>query len=108
MMLLVTSVPVALPMMFTMSAALGARGLADRSVLVARLAAIEDAASMDVLCLDKTGTLTENRLTVGEVTSLNSMSSTDLLRSAALASDDATQDPIDIAILEDYTCVAPA
>jgi H+-transporting ATPase len=100
MMLLVTSVPMALPMMFTMSAALGARGLADHGVLVTRLAAIEDAASMDVLCLDKTGTLTQNRLTVGEVKPLNSTTSADLLRLAALASDDATQDPIDMAILE--------
>lgn len=99
MMLLATSVPVALPMMFTMTAALGARGLADRGVLVTRLAAIEDAASMDVLCLDKTGTLTVNRLTVREIVPLEPNTSDDVLRLAAQASDEATQDPIDLAIL---------
>jgi H+-transporting ATPase len=99
-MLLVTSVPVALPMMFTMSAALGARGLAQSGILVTRLSAIEDAASMDVLCLDKTGTVTENHLTVGELAPLTPTTSDDLLRLAAAASDEATQDPIDLAILQ--------
>ena len=99
-MLLVTSVPVALPMMFTMSAALGARALADRGVLVTRLSAIEDAASMDVLCLDKTGTLTENHIAIGEVEGLNGTTSDEALRLAALASDEATQDPIDLVVLQ--------
>lgn len=99
-MLLVMSVPHVLPAMFTMSAALGARGLAEKGVLVTRLAAIEDAASMDVLCLDKTGTLTENRLSIGQVVPLAAQTPDDLLRLAALACDDATQDPIDLAILE--------
>ncbi len=98
-MLIVTSVPVALPMMFTMSAALGARGLADKGVLATRLSAVEDAASMDVLCLDKTGTLTENQLTVAELAPFPPTTSDDLLRLAATASDQATQDPIDLAIL---------
>jgi H+-transporting ATPase len=98
-MLLVTSVPVALPMMFTMSAALGARGLAESGILVTRLSAIEDAASMDVLCLDKTGTLTENHLAVGELAPVAPTTSDELLRLAAAASDEATQDPIDLAIL---------
>jgi H+-transporting ATPase len=99
-MLIVTAVPVALPMMFTMSAALGARGLAGNGILVTRLSAIEDAASMDVLCLDKTGTLTENRLAVGELAPFPARTSGELLRFAALASDEATQDPIDLAILQ--------
>jgi H+-transporting ATPase len=99
-MLLVTSVPMGLPMMFTMSAALGARGLAESGILVTRLAAIEDAASMDVLCLDKTGTLTENRLTVESVSPVAPVTSAELLGLAALASDHATQDPIDLAILQ--------
>ncbi len=81
--LLATSVPVALPMMFTMTAALGARGLADRGVLVTRLAAIEDAAAMDVLCIDRTGTLTGNRLAVGEIVPLEPGTSNEVLRLAA-------------------------
>lgn len=99
-MLLVFSVPHVMPAMFTMSAALGARMLADKGILVTRLAAIEDAASMDVLCLDKTGTLTGNRLTVGKGVLLAAPTDDDLLRLAALASDEATQDPIDLAILQ--------
>ena len=99
-MLLVASVPVALPMMFTMSAALGARALAENGILVTRLSAIQDAAAMDVLCLDKTGTITENRLTVGKVEALAGATADDVLRLAALASDEATQDPIDLAILQ--------
>jgi H+-transporting ATPase len=98
-MLLVASVPIALPAMFTMSAALGARGLAQNGILVTRLSAIQDAAAMDVLCLDKTGTLTENRLGVGSVVPTGTTTPEALLRLAALASDEATQDPLDLAIL---------
>lgn len=99
-MLLVASIPHILPTMFTMTAALGSRGLAEKGILVARLSAIEDAASMDVLCLDKTGTLTENRLTVEQLVPFASATSDEVLRLAALASDEATQDPIDLAMLE--------
>jgi H+-transporting ATPase len=100
-MLLVASVPVALPSMFTMSAALGARMLGKSGILVTRLSAIEDAATMDVLCIDKTGTITENRLRVDQVAPLSSSTADDIVRLAALASDEATQDPIDLAILEE-------
>ena len=99
-MLLVASIPHILPTMFIVTAALGSRMLADKGVLVTRLAAIEDAASMDVLCLDKTGTLTENRLAVQEIVPMAGTTANDLIRFAALASDDATQDPIDLAILQ--------
>lgn len=99
-MLLVASVPVALPAMFTMSAALGARALATHGVLATRLSAIEDAATMDVLCIDKTGTITENHLSVANIAPLEGSVADDVLRLAALASDDATQDPIDIALLD--------
>ena len=98
-MLLVASVPMALPVMFTMSAAMGARMLADKGILATRLSAIEDAAAMNVLCLDKTGTLTENRLAVGAVVPIVAASPEEVLRLAALASDEATQDPLDLAIL---------
>ncbi len=102
-MLLMSSVPVMLPTMFTITAALGARALADSGILVTRLAAIQDAASMDVLCLDKTGTLTENRLTVEDVVPFGKTDPKDLLLWAALASDEATQDRIDLAILKATT-----
>ncbi|MGC8510088.1 MAG: plasma-membrane proton-efflux P-type ATPase [Acidimicrobiales bacterium] len=98
-MLLVASVPVALPAMFTMSATLGAQGLAQNGILVTRLSAIEDAATMDVICLDKTGTITENRLSVEAIEPREPHSADDVLHLAALASDEATQDPIDLAIL---------
>ncbi|HVC11560.1 MAG TPA: plasma-membrane proton-efflux P-type ATPase [Burkholderiales bacterium] len=99
-MLLVASVPMALPVMFTMSAAMGARMLAEKGILATRLSAIEDAAAMNVLCLDKTGTLTENRLAVGAVVPIDAASPDEVLRLAALASDEATQDPLDLAILK--------
>jgi H+-transporting ATPase len=99
-MMLVAAVPVALPMMFTMSSTLGARALAENGVLVTRLAAIQDAAAMDVICLDKTGTITENRLTVAQLQPLGGATSDEVLRLAAQASDEATQDPIDLAILQ--------
>jgi len=98
-MLLVLSVPVALPAMFTTSATLGAQGLARNGILVTRLSAIEDAASMDIICLDKTGTVTQNRLSVEAVEPRVSSSPDALLHLAAAASDEATQDPIDLAIL---------
>jgi len=98
-MLLVLSVPVALPAMFTTSATLGAQGLAQNGILVTRLSAIEDAASMDVICLDKTGTVTQNRLSLETLEPQGSRSADELLHLAALASDKATQDPIDLAIL---------
>lgn len=97
--LLVASVPVAAPMMFTMAASVGSRMLAKNGTLVTRLSAIEDAATMDVLCLDKTGTITENRLTVEKIVPFSPSTEEEALRLAALASDEATQDPIDLAIL---------
>ncbi len=98
--LLVASVPVALPATFTLANAFGARELAAHGVLVTRLSAIEEAAAMDVLASDKTGTITENRLTVAALAPMGAHSEETLLRLAALASDEATQDPIDLAIIE--------
>lgn len=98
--LLVASVPVALPATFTLATALGAAELARAGVLLTRLTAIEEAAGMDVLCTDKTGTLTENRLTLSGLYPSPGCSEADLLRFAALACDSATQDPIDLAILD--------
>jgi H+-transporting ATPase len=97
--LLVASVPVALPATFTLATALGALELARSGVLVTRLSAIEEAAAMDVLCSDKTGTITQNRLTLAGLKVYGSFTEEQLLQLASYASDHATQDPIDIAIL---------
>ncbi|GAP08621.1 plasma-membrane proton-efflux P-type ATPase [Anaerolinea thermolimosa] len=98
--LLVASVPVALPAMFTLTTALGATELSHKGVLVSRLSAIEEAAAMDVLASDKTGTLTENRLTLAAIKPYPPFTEEDVLRMAVLASDEATQDPLDMAILD--------
>jgi H+-transporting ATPase len=98
--LLVASVPVALPATFTLATALGSLELAGRGVLVTRLSAIEEAAAMDVLASDKTGTITANRLTLARLEPADGVTEDQLLRWAVLACDEATQDPIDLAILD--------
>jgi H+-transporting ATPase len=97
--LLMSAVPVALPVMFTVSMAVGSKELAKRGVLVTRLSASEDAATMDVLCVDKTGTITMNRLAVTDVIPLEHATEADVLFAGALASQEANQDPIDLAFL---------
>ena len=95
--LLVSAIPVALPTMFTITMALGSFELAKKGVLVTRLSASEDAALMDVLCIDKTGTITQNKLSVAEVLEMNSYTQNDALLFGALASQKSNQDPIDLA-----------
>ncbi|HMA10527.1 MAG TPA: HAD-IC family P-type ATPase, partial [Steroidobacteraceae bacterium] len=97
--LLMSAVPVALPVMFTVSMAAGAKELAKRGVLVTRLSAAEDAATMDVLCVDKTGTITLNQLAVTGVIPLGDATEADVLFAGAGASQEANQDPIDLAFL---------
>ncbi len=97
--LLMSAVPVALPVMFTVSMAVGSKELAKRGVLVTRLSAAEDAATMDVLCVDKTGTITMNQLAVTGVIPLAPATESDVLFAGALASQEANQDPIDLAFL---------
>ena len=97
--LLMSAVPVALPVMFTVTMALGARELAKGGVLVTRLSAAEDAATMDVLCVDKTGTITMNQLAVSGVIPRAPATAADVLLAGALASEEANQDPIDLAFL---------
>lgn len=97
--LLIASVPVALPATFTIAQAFGSLELSKRGVLVTRLSAIEEAASMDALCVDKTGTITLNELSVGAMRAYPPFAPSQPLEFAALASDAASQDAIDLAIL---------
>ena len=97
--LLMSAVPVALPVMFTVSMAVGSKELAKRGVLVTRLSATEDAATMDVLCVDKTGTITMNKLTVTGVIPLEKATEAEVLFAGALASQESNHDSIDIAFL---------
>ena len=92
------SIPVALPATFTLASALGARALARKGVLPTRLSAVDEAASIDVLCSDKTGTLTRNQLSVTSVYPLPGFDESRVLTMAALASSDGGQDPVDAAI----------
>jgi H+-transporting ATPase len=92
------SIPVALPATFTLASALGARALAKLGVLPTRLSAVDEAATMNVLCADKTGTLTQNALTVTTVRPMSGLDEAHVLALAALASSDGGQDPVDAAI----------
>jgi H+-transporting ATPase len=92
------SIPVALPATFTLASALGARALAKLGVLPTRLSAVDEAASMNVLCADKTGTLTQNALTVTVIRPMPGFDEAHVLALAELASSDGGQDPVDGAI----------
>ena len=92
------SVPVALPATFTLATAIGAQALTKVGVLPTRLSAVDEAASMDVLCMDKTGTLTRNELAVAVVHAMPGFDEPRVLALAALASADGGQDPVDAAV----------
>jgi H+-transporting ATPase len=92
------SIPVALPATFTLASAFGARALAKLGVLPTRLSAVDEVASMDVLCSDKTGTLTRNELKVTTTRAMPGFDVAQVLAFAALASSDGGQDPVDAAI----------
>ncbi len=92
------SIPVALPATFTLAAALGAKALARLGVLPTRLSAVDEAATLDVLCSDKTGTLTLNELAVTAIRPEQGFDEAHVLAMAALASSDGGQDPVDTAI----------
>jgi H+-transporting ATPase len=95
---ILASIPVALPATFTLASALGARALARQGILPTRLSAIDEAATIDVLCADKTGTLTRNQLTVTAVRPMPGFDESHVLTMAALASSDGGQDPVDAAL----------
>lgn len=92
-------VPAALPMMFTISQAKGATDLSKKNILVTKLDSLESAASVEVVCLDKTGTITMNELEVSEAASLSNASDIEVLALAALASSEGSKDAIDSAII---------
>jgi H+-transporting ATPase len=92
------SIPVALPATFTLAAAIGARALGHLGVLPTRLSAVDEASSIEILCADKTGTLTRNELKVTAIRPMPAFDESHVLGIAALASSDGGQDPVDQAI----------
>ena len=97
--LTVAAIPVAMPTVLSVTMAVGARLLSFKQAIVSRLASVEELAGIDVLCSDKTGTLTQNTLTLGEPFLLEGSSRDELILDAALASQQEDQDPIDLAVL---------
>ena len=97
--LTIAAIPVALPAVLSVTLAVGASMLAKKKAIVSKLVAIEEMAGMDILCSDKTGTITKNELTLEDVRPLNGFSSDDVLLCATLASREEDKDPIDTAII---------
>ncbi len=97
--LIVAAIPAAMPAVLSITMAIGALNLAKRQAVVTKLVAIEELAGVDVLCSDKTGTLTKNELTVGDPVPFNGYTEEDVVLYGALASREEDNDPIDLAIL---------
>ncbi|WP_457603284.1 HAD-IC family P-type ATPase, partial [Nitratifractor sp.] len=98
--LTISAIPVAMPAVLTVTMAIGARVLAAKEAIVSRLAAIEEMAGMDVLCSDKTGTLTQNRMSLADPYVIDKYDADTLLLYAALASKEENQDPIEKPIFD--------
>ncbi|WP_152184332.1 plasma-membrane proton-efflux P-type ATPase [Sulfurimonas indica] len=98
--LTISAIPVAMPAVLTVTMAIGARALAAKEAIVSRLAAIEEIAGMDVLCSDKTGTLTQNRMSLAEPYLVKDTTQEKLMLYAALASKKENQDPIEKPIFD--------
>ena len=97
--LTVAAVPVAMPTVLSVTMAVGARLLAKKQAIVSKLVAIEELAGVDVLCADKTGTLTQNKLTLGDPFSIGDAKPADVILAGALASRADDNDVIDLAVL---------
>jgi H+-transporting ATPase len=97
--LVVAAIPVAMPTVLSVTMAEGARRLARRQAVVSRLASIEEMAGIDVLCSDKTGTLTQNKLTLGDPFPVEGVEAAEVVLAAALASRKEDEDSIDLAVL---------
>ena len=97
--LTVAAIPVAMPTVLSVTMAVGARLLAKKEAIVTRLAAIEELAGVDVLCSDKTGTLTQNKLTLGDPFTVNGIPADQVILCAALASRAEDKDTIDLAVI---------
>ena len=97
--LLVASIPVALPAVMSVTMAIGAYALSKQRAILSRLSAIEELAGVDVLCSDKTGTLTMNQLSLDTTIPFGAFKENDVLTAAALATQTSSQDPIDLAVL---------
>ncbi len=98
--LTIAGVPVALPAVLSVTMAVGAIALAKKEAIVSKLVAIEEMASMDILCADKTGTITQNLISVAGVLPFSGHEEKDVLLYAALASREEDKDPIDMAIIK--------
>jgi H+-transporting ATPase len=97
--LTVAAIPVAMPTVLSVTMAVGARLLAKKQAIVSKLVAIEELAGVDVLCADKTGTLTQNKLTLGKPFCLDKITDDQVILAAALASRSENNDSIDLAVL---------
>ena len=98
--LTVAAIPVAMPTVLSVTMAVGSRILSTKQAIVRRLAAVEEVAGIDVLCSDKTGTLTKNQLKLGETRAVGGADSEEAILAAALASRAEDEDPIDLAVID--------
>jgi len=97
---LIGTIPVALPVVLTIVQAVGAKELAQKGALVTRLSSLEEAASIDILCFDKTGTVTQNKLSIVDVLPFGGFTKNDVIRAAYLASKKEGMDSIDLVVID--------